>query len=73
MEIEYFLLTEGLCLPQWLTGKKSACGADVNSMPGAGRSPRGGKGNPLQYACLENPMDRGAWWAIDNGVAKTGT
>ena len=36
---------------------------DVDSIPGSGRSPGGGHGNPLQYSCLENPMDRGAWWA----------
>ena len=35
-----------------------------------GRSPGGGNGNPLQYSCLENPMDRGAWWATVQGVAK---
>ena len=36
---------------------------DVNLIPGSGRSPGGGHGNPCQYFCLENPMDRGAWWA----------
>ena len=36
---------------------------DVGLIPGLGRSPGGGNGNPLQYSCLENPMDRGAWWA----------
>ena len=36
---------------------------DTGSIPGLGRSPEGGHGNPLQYSCLENPMDRGAWWA----------
>ena len=46
---------------------------DVCSVPGSGRSPRGGNGNPLQYSCLENPMDRGAWWAIIHGVAKSRT
>ena len=35
---------------------------DVDTVPGLGRYPRGGHGNPLQYSCLENPMDRGAWW-----------
>ena len=38
--------------------------------PGLGRSPGGGHGNPLQYSCLENPKDRGAWWATVRGVAK---
>ena len=36
---------------------------DPGSIPGLGKSPRGGHGNPLQYSCLEDPMDRGAWWA----------
>ena len=43
---------------------------DAGSIPGLGRSPREGKGNPLQYSCLENPRDRGAWWAVVHGVAK---
>ena len=37
---------------------------DMGSIPGWGRSPREGNGNPLQYSCLKNPMDRGAWWAM---------
>ena len=40
----------------------SANARDVGSIPGSGRSPRKGNGNPLQYSCLGNPMDRGAWW-----------
>ena len=44
---------------------------DVGSTPGSGRSPEEGHGDPLQYSCLENPMDRGAWWAIVHGVAKS--
>ena len=43
---------------------------DVGSIPESGRSPEGGNGNPLQYYCLENPMDRGAWWDTVHGVAK---
>ena len=43
------------------------------SIPGSGRSPGEGNGNPLQYSCLENPMDRGAWWATVHGVAKSQT
>ena len=43
---------------------------DMGSIPGLGRSPGGGNGNPLQYFCLENPMDRGAWRATVQGVAK---
>ena len=44
---------------------------DQGSIPGSGRSPGEGNGNPLQYYCLENPMDRGAWWATVHGVAKS--
>ena len=44
---------------------------DTGSIPGLGRLPGGGKGNPLQYSCLGNPMDRGAWWATVHGVAKS--
>ena len=46
---------------------------DAGLIPGPGRSPGEGNGNPLQYSCLENPMDRGAWRATVRGVAKTGT
>ena len=54
--------------------KTSACNAgDPGSIPGLGRSPGEGNGNPLQYSYLENPMDRGAWRAIVHGVAKSRT
>ena len=43
---------------------------DMGSIPGLGRSPRGENVNPLQYSCLENPMDRGVWWATVHGVTK---
>ena len=43
---------------------------DVGLIPGSERSPKGEHGNPLQYSCLENPMDRGAWWAAVHGIAK---
>ena len=46
---------------------------DPGSIPGLGRSPGEGNGNPLQYSCLENPMDQGAWWATIHGVAKRWT
>ena len=46
---------------------------DMGSIPGSGRSPGEGNGNLLWYSCLENPMDRGAWWAIVHGVAKSWT
>ena len=44
---------------------------DVGLIPGSGRSPGEGHGNPLQYSCLENPMDRGTWWATVHAVAKS--
>ena len=46
---------------------------DLSLIPGSGRSPGGGHGNPLQYSCLENPMDRGAWRAVVRGVTKSRT
>ena len=46
---------------------------DVGLIPGSGRSPEGGHSNPLQYSCLENPMDRGAWRATVHGVTKSQT
>ena len=52
--------------------KESACKAgDLGSVPGSGRSPGEGTGNPLQYSCLENPMERGAWWASVHGIAES--
>ena len=46
---------------------------DADSIPGSGKSPGGGNGNPLRYSCLENPMDRGAWWATVHRVTKSRT
>ena len=52
-------------------GKESACNAEhLSLIHGLGRSPGEGNGNPLQYPCLENSMDRGAWWATVHGVAE---
>ena len=63
--------------PWWLSGKDSGCSAgaagDTSLFPGLGRSPGGGHGNPVQYSCLENLMDRGAWWATVHRVAKSWT
>ena len=54
-------------------GKKSACNAeDLGLMPGSGRCPGEGNCNPLQYSCLENPMDRDAWQTTVHGVARVG-
>ena len=68
-----------LCLTYWatqvvLTAKNLPANEedvrDVSLIPGSGKSPGGGYGNPLQYSCLENPMDRGAWWTTVHRVAK---
>ena len=60
--------------PGGLDGKASAYNlGDPGSIPGLGRSPEEGNSNPLQYSCLENPMDRGPWCAIVHGVAKSQT
>ena len=54
--------------------KESVCNAgDLGSVPGLGRYPGGRHDNPLQYSCLENPVDRGAWWATVDGVTKSRT
>ena len=67
-------LVQGVGLPGGSVGKESACNeGDLGSIPGSGRSPGGGHGNPLQYSCLENPMDRGAWWAIVHKIAQNRT
>ena len=64
-------------LPQWLSGKEFTCNAgaagNAVSIPGSGRSPGEGNGNPLQYSCLENPNGREAWQATDHRVAKNWT
>ena len=58
-------------LPRWLSGKESACQAgDVGLIPGSVRSPGEGNSNTLQYSCLGNPMDRGAWWATIYEIAR---
>ena len=68
----YLYLTTGL--PGGQDGKESACSArDLGSIPRSGRSHGGGHGNPLQYSCLANPMDRGVWRATVLGIAKSQT
>ena len=60
-------------LPWFLSGKESACNAgDVSLIPRSGRSPREGNGEALEYSCLENPMDRGAWQATVHVVPRVG-
>ena len=61
-------------LHRWLSEKNLPDSAgDMVSIPGSGRSPGEGNGNPLQYSYLGNPMDKGAWWATVHGVAKSWT
>ena len=79
MIISKFLLTVGLHLTCLLSlicssvGKESACNAgELGLIPGLGRFPGERNGNPLQYSCLENPMDRGAWQATVHGVTRVG-
>ena len=61
-------------LPGGSDGKESAYNVgDPGAIPGSGRSPTEGNGNPLKYSCLENPMDRGTWWATIRRVAKSWT
>ena len=64
-------------LQRWLSSKESACNSgatgDMGSIPGSGKSPGGGHEKPLQYSCLENPMDRGAWRATVHSAAKSQT
>ena len=55
---------------QWVRNSPATPG-DASSIPGSGRSPGGGHSNSLQYSCLENPIDRGGWWATVHGVAKS--
>ena len=63
-----------MAFPDGAVGEEFTCNAgdpgDVGLIPGLGRSPGVGKGNPLQDSCLENPKDRGGWWAMVHGVAK---
>ena len=55
----------------WLSGKESACNpGDTGFIPGSGRFPGEGNGNPFQYTCLGNPMDGGAWWTIVHLITK---
>ena len=76
-ECPSFSMSFHLCinvgLPLGSDGKVSACNAgDPGSIPGSGRSSGEGNDNPFQYSCLENPMDRGAWWAAVHEVLRVG-
>ena len=59
--------------PGGTSGKEPTCVRDEGSIPQSGRFPGVGNGNPLQHSCLENPLDRGAWWAMVHGVAQSQT
>ena len=66
-------ITSSQGFPGGSDGKASTCNVgDLGSIPGLERSPGEGNGNPLQYSCLENPMDGGAWHATVYGVTKSG-
>ena len=74
--IIYYLFTDGTSQVALVVKNPSAKAGDVkelDSIPGWGRSPRGGHGNPIQYSCLENPMERGAWGATVHRVTKIKT
>ena len=70
----YIYTHNRLGFPLWLSGRQSACSAgetgNMDSVPGSGRFSGEGNGNILQYSCLENPTERGAWWAAVHSVAK---
>ena len=71
MELEMITLSEIIQIGG-SDGKESACNAgDPGLISGLGRTPGEGNSNPLQYSCLENPMDRGAWWATVHAVSKS--
>ena len=76
-EIGLDIYTQWIPCPPWLSGKESACCVvdvgDTGSIPGWERSPGGGSGNPLQYSCQKNPMDRGAQRATVHRIRKTRT
>ena len=80
-EVTRFIVGENLVFlsllrgfPGGSDGNESACNVgDLVSIPGLGRSPGGGHGNPLQYSCLETPMDREAWWASSWGCKESDT
>ena len=66
--------THSLSFPGGSDGKESAYNAGgLSSIPGSGRSPGEGNGNPLRYSCLGNPLNRGGWWATVHGFAKSQT
>ena len=72
--MKHWVVLNLMAAPGASNGRESACSeGDQGSVSGLGRSLGEGNGNPLQYSCLENPMDRGAWRATVNGVTKSRT
>ena len=79
MKMTWVSLILTFFIPNWfpwlLSGRESSCNArdarDSGLIPGSGKSPGGGNDNPLKYSCLDNPIDREAWWAIVLGVTKS--
>jgi len=73
MSLVNFMCNANMSFCHSSVGKESICNAgDPGLIPVLGRFPGEGNGNPLQYSCLENPMDRGAWWATIHGVVRVG-
>ena len=69
--VVYIYIYAYVGFPGGSAGKESSCNAgDLGSIPGWGGSPAEGNGIPLQCSCLENPVDRGAWWATFDGITK---
>ena len=74
VQVSYHSILKPFDFPGGSDDKESACNVgDLGSIPGLGRSPGVGNGNPLQYSCLVNSMDKGAWWATVHGVTKSWT
>ena len=73
-DIIFAPITEAIVsFPHGSISREPACNVgDLGSIPGSGRSPGEGNGNPLQYSCLENAIDRGAWWATVHEVERVG-
>ena len=69
----YLKIKVAFGLPRWFSSKESENTGDEGLIPGSGLSLGGGNGNPLQYSCLENPMDREVWWATVHRVAELDT
>ena len=70
----FVVIYQDLGFPHSSAGKESACNAgDLGPIPGSGRSPGEGNDSPLHYTCLENPIDRGTWWATVHGSQELDT